>query len=103
MTIKEFFEFVEKEMIPDGFDIMKSKGNSYSGLEDKLGNFKRIATTIDLPVEKVWYTYYQKHGDALASYIRGEYQDSEKIKGRILDMINYLWLLAGILKEQDKL
>ena len=103
MTIKEFFEFIEKEMIPEGFAIMNSKGMAYSGQEDKLGNFKRCAKLADVSVEKSWFIYFVKHFDALSAYIRGEYKDSEKIKGRILDMINYLWLLAAILKEQNKL
>ena len=103
MNCNEFFEFVKLEMIPEGFKIMNSKGESYSGLEDKLGNFKRCAQLANLPIEKVWYVYFIKHFDALSAYIRGEYKDNESIKGRMLDMINYLWLLAGILKEQNKL
>ena len=103
MKSDELFKFIETDLLPQCFDIMKTKGEAYSGLEDKLGNFKRIAKTLNLPVEQVWYVYFAKHMDALQSYLRGEYKDSESIKGRIQDLINYLFLLAGILKEQNKI
>lgn len=103
MKSEELYKLVEEEILPECFKIMSSKGEAYSGLEDKLGNFKRCAHLANEPIEKVWFTYFIKHFDALSAYIRGEYKDSEPIKGRIQDLINYLFLLCGILKEQDKL
>jgi hypothetical protein len=103
MKSEELYSLIEKDILPQCFEIMKTKGESYSGLEDKLGNFKRIAKTLNLSVEQVWYVYFAKHMDALQSYLRGEYKDSEKIQGRIQDLINYLFLLTGILKEQNKI
>lgn len=103
MEIKEFDKFVKKEILPYCFKIMNSKGVSYSGKIDKLANFKRCAKLAEISVEKAWFIYATKHWDAIASYIRGEYNDSEPIKGRILDIINYMFLFAGILKEQERL
>lgn len=103
MTIKEFFEFIEKEMIPEGFSIMNSKGESYSGLEDKLGNFKRCAKLTGISPRVVLFIYLAKHWDALCAFMRGEYKDSESIKSRVLDIINYMWLLAALLKEEGEL
>ena len=103
MKSEELYGLIEKELLPECFKIMSTKGEAYSGTEDKLGNFKRCAALAGVPVEKIWYVYFIKHFDALSSYIRGEYKDSEPIKGRIQDLINYLFLLSGILKEQDKL
>ena len=103
MKSEEFYDFITKEMLPECYAIMKTKGEAYSGIEDKLGNFKRCALLANEPIEKVWFTYFVKHFDALCSYIRGEYKDSEGIKGRIQDLINYLFLLSAILKEQKKL
>ncbi len=82
---------------------MKGCWSSNSGLEDKLGNFKRCAKLADTTPEKALFIYVCKHWDALSSYIRGEYKDSESIKGRIQDIINYMFLLSGLLKEQNKL
>lgn len=99
----EDLEQIVDEMLKDCKEIRMSKGMAYSGLEDKLGNFKRCAKLADVTTEKAWFVYFCKHYDALCSYIRGEYKDSESIKGRIQDLINYLFLLSGILKEQNKI
>jgi hypothetical protein len=103
MKSEDFYQFVKDEILPDCFKIMQTKGESYSGIEDKLGNFKRCAKLANVSVEKAWFVYFVKHFDALSSYIREEYKDSEQIKGRIQDLINYLFLLSAILKEQGKL
>ena len=100
MKSDEFYNLITDELLPPCFAIMKSKGESYSGLEDKLGNFKRCSKLSGTRIEQTWFTYFVKHFDALSSYIRGEYKDSEPIEGRIQDLINYLFLLYGILKEQ---
>ena len=89
------------ELYKECMDIMKTKGQAYSGLEDKLGNFKRVAKNLAMTPEQVWYVYFSKHLDALSAYLRGEYKDSEPIVGRIKDLINYLFLYYGLLIEKD--
>lgn len=103
MKSEELYSFIEQKILPQCFDIMKTKGQSYSGKEDKLGNFKRLAVLTNSTPEKVLFIYLMKHVDAISSFIREEYTDSEAIKGRIMDVINYMFLLAGLLKETDKL
>lgn len=99
MESKELYRLINEDLLPKCMEIMKSKGEAYSGQEDKLGNFKRCAKLSGNPIEKVWFVYFIKHFDALSSFIRGEYKDSEPIDGRIQDLINYLFLLYGILHE----
>lgn len=102
MTLSDFNKLQEK-ILKECQEIMDQKGLAYSGKDDKLGNFKRGASLSGSTMEKVWFVYFTKHFDSLASFIRNEYLDSEPIKGRIKDMINYLLLLCGILKEQGRL
>lgn len=103
MKLEAFDKLISEEILPECMKIMKTKGRSYSGLEDKLGNFKRGAELSGTSPERVWFIYFTKHFDALSSFIRGEYSDSEPIKGRIIDLINYLMLFCGILQEQGQL
>ncbi len=103
MKSEDFYKFITEEILPQCFEIMKTKGEAYSGIEDKLGNFKRCCKLSGTTIEQTWFTYFVKHFDALSSYVRGEYKDSESIKGRIQDLINYLFLLSAILKEENKL
>jgi hypothetical protein len=103
MSIEEFNKLMTDEILPEAMQIMDSKGLSYSGQEDKLGNFRRGSKLAGLKMEQVWFVYFVKHFDSLCSYLRGEYTDSEPIRGRILDMMNYLFLLCGILREKGEL
>lgn len=103
MKSEELYTLIEDEIMPECMDIMRTKGEAYSGLEDTLANFKRCAKLAGVTVEQIWLVFFAKHFDAAASFVRTEYNDSEPIKGRIIDMINYLFLFAGILKEEGKL
>lgn len=99
MKSEELYKLIEKEVLVDCFEIMKTKGESYSGLEDKLGNFKRCGKLAGIESKKALYIYLCKHWDSLSSFMRNEYKDSEKIEGRIKDIINYMFLLYALLKE----
>lgn len=100
MKEERFYKLIDKLFL-DCMEIMKSKGVAYSGLDDKLGNFKRVAKSLALTPQQVWYVYFAKHLDALSAFLRGEYNDSEPIGGRIKDLINYLFLLHALLNEGD--
>lgn len=100
MKSEELYDLIDKKVMPKCLAIMKSKGEAYSGIEDKLGNFKRCSKLAGTDIKKVWFVYFVKHFDALSAYIRGEYKDSEPIEGRIEDLINYLFLLRGIIEEE---
>jgi hypothetical protein len=64
----------------------------------------------ELPIESIWLTYFTKHFDSVVSFIRKRNQGkavseivaglSEPIDGRILDMINYLAILRGMILEE---
>jgi len=101
MKSEEVYRIVKEEILPECFKIMQSKGEAYSGVEDKLGNFKRCGKLAGVDTKKAWYIYFVKHFDALSSFIRGEYNDCEPIDGRIKDLINYLFLLQAIIKEEE--
>lgn len=104
MKSEKLYDLIEKEVLPKCREIMKSKGEAYSGKEDKLGNFKRCAKMAGTTPEKTLFTYATKHWDAISAYVREEYCDSEPIEGRIMDVVNYMFLLFGLVREkQDEL
>src|SRR6185295_12978655 len=76
-------------------DTVASKGKEYTvGSADRLANFRGVGQDVDVPMEKVWYTFFNKHYRALQSYIKNgcKVQSNEGIDGRILDLIVYLLL-----------
>ena len=82
-------------------EIQASKGTAYSGEKDALDNFKRNAVKNGVSPLVVWNIYFSKHLDAIDSYIRGEYKDTEPIAGRFMDAINYLELGYGLIAENE--
>jgi hypothetical protein len=97
----ELAERIMEDLLKKCQEIRLSKGIAYGGNKDRLGNFKRCAELSNTTTEQVWYVYFIKHFDALSSYIRKEYKDSEPIEMRIADLINYLLLLHAIISEKE--
>lgn len=76
-----------------------TKGEEYSGDDDQLANFKRLAEATLLYPEQAWLVLFTKHIDAIRSYCRTRKTLSEPIGGRIDDAILYLVLLKGLVHD----
>jgi hypothetical protein len=96
-------------MVEEIFDevrhLAKAKGGEYSGDVDRLLNFRRNGTALDLPMETIWAVYSAKHWDAIMQYIKdlksGKTRERmEPIDGRIKDLIVYLLLLNAMVEER---
>jgi hypothetical protein len=108
MTNETFYEKTE-EFFLECVRTMQTKGEEYSGSDDKFANFKRLAAMQQIPMSSIWFTYFIKHFDSLTTFIRRvnagesikeiEKTLSEPIDGRIMDMINYLFILKGMVDE----
>ena len=99
MKAQKFYDLIE-DLMDECMEIMKSKGLAYSGKQDSFANFKRIGSNLSMSQFQVWFVFFSKHLDSLASWIREEYSDSEPIESRIKDLINYLFLLYGMIEEE---
>lgn len=68
---------------------------------DYASRFDAIAEEVDLPSERVLYIYMAKHLRAIKAYIDyGTLESGESLWGRIIDIRNYLALLAGMAKAK---
>ena len=85
-------------------ELRVQKGEEYTrGEEDVLSNFKRVGGGLHLTPLQVWWVYFHKHIDALASFIRtGKEASSESIEGRIDDLHVYLDLVYGLVNEEKE-
>ena len=97
------FDSIKNEILDDINAISKSKGTEYSNSEDRLANFKRVATDIELDPIKVCWVYFKKHLDAINYVVRGKKELSETFESRIKDAILYLILLYALYVEKDQL
>lgn len=83
-------------------ELLKLKGDEYSGSQDRLGNFKRGAELTGATPQQFCFIYLSKHYDAIATYVRegGTVPLSEPIRGRLLDLMNYCCLLQALIEEE---
>jgi hypothetical protein len=92
-------------MLRDCIDTMSSKGQEYTGgSPDRLNNFRQAGLDVGLPMEKVWYVFFNKHLRALQSYIKNGcvVKSNETIHSRIMDCIVYLLLFEKMSREIER-
>lgn len=87
--------------------INRAKGKDYAGDEDALANFKQDRDRIQKIAERSphllkWYVYFDKHLQALFSFLENGDVASEPIEGRIHDLIVYEFLLLGLIEDHTR-
>ena len=78
-----------------------TKGKEYSGTEDCLTSFKRLAKNLNLSPLQIWCVYFVKHVDAIINYCKEQKVYSEPIASRIMDARVYLALLRGLIEDMN--
>lgn len=104
---QEDFDRLISELWQGSGALLKSKGAEYASNEERLGNFKRIATASGVSPERVAFIFLQKHvdsiGQSLDMPLTFEWEtDSgrEGLKQRVADAMNYLLLLSACLEAR---
>lgn len=102
MRRTEFLSIVESAHQRQ-LEIMRVKGDAYSGSDDVFANFKRNAERLGLTQYQIWLVYFAKHVDSVFTAIKtnpsAPVDKSEGLEGRIDDIENYCKLLRGMLNE----
>lgn len=101
MTFLEFDKFFD-DFIQECRGMRDTKGKEYANGTSRFGNFDRLAKTLEMDRLKIAQVYVQKHLDSLNSYIKtGEVYSQERIRGRIIDIVTYMILMAGMIEDTD--
>jgi DNA-binding SARP family transcriptional activator len=100
MTYEEAEKLAEK-MYQEELAIGKTKGKEYTQT-DRLDNFKRLAKELGVDPKVILWIYLRKHIDSIVSFIKTGGVLSEPIQGRITDARVYLFLLRGLVEEEQK-
>lgn len=102
MNREQFRNFVAERQKKQ-LEILDTKGPAYAGNQNTFANFERNAEDLGLTKFQIWSVYAFKHIDTIKRAIKDNpsapVDKSEGLEGRIDDAINYLTLLAGMLKE----
>lgn len=93
------------EMFRRCIETMATKGAEYTeGSVDRLANFRRTGEECDIPMEKAWYVFFNKHLSAIKSYLKNgnKVKSNEPIESRIMDCIVYLFLFYKMTIELEQ-
>lgn len=90
------------DLLRECVKVQATKGHDYTkGSEDRLYNFRSAGEEAGITMVQAWYVLFQKHLLAVQTYVKHGQVESEPIRGRIVDCINYLLLLWLIVREKD--
>lgn len=108
----EQFMKVCKEFMGKEAEIMNFKGGEYAPGKDRLANFKEIAEFVGFvqPSQVAWF-YLMKHVQSVNNVMTGsgqvkwywEFNGKEGLKQRLVDIRNYVLLLAACIEEETAL
>jgi len=82
-------------------DLLGSKGADYAPGKDRLENFKSSADILNIDPLIVWAIYFNKHLDAIFTFVKHKRLCSESIQSRFHDALNYLVLGLALIKDLD--
>ena len=107
MMTKERFDMLRDEFLEKETKTLYWKQGKYSLGDDALQNFREVAAFMGLKPSEVVLTYLMKHVQSISLAVRtGQYiwdwstKEGEGLKQRIVDVRNYLLLLAASLEEE---
>ena len=101
MTFTEFDKFFD-EFVEECRKMRDTKGKEYANSENRFDNFNRIAKQIGISNAQVGMVYLTKHMDSIQSYLKtGKIHSEERIRGRFIDAVTYLILMAGMCSETE--
>lgn len=101
MTKEEFQSFITQKFNQDIKATSKDGQKEYALSVDAFDNFNRLSVELGISREQVLLVYFSKHRDGVISYIKGHKSQREPVQGRIKDMIVYLFLLWGMVEENE--
>ncbi|HPM74095.1 MAG TPA: hypothetical protein PLA71_00040 [Saccharofermentans sp.] len=114
MKRQEFYE-ITKELIENKvLKVLEEKGREYQSAEGKeenvFANFERTGKSQEIPSEKVITVFLDKHLSSIFTFVKdmskigvleAQNKSTEPIGMRIVDAINYLLLLHGLICEKS--
>lgn len=93
---------IADKLFEESFKLLKNKNKDYSNNDDALSGFKLAAKEAGITTYQAWLVYARKHWGAIANFCKnGGQVESEPIRERLKDMINYCVLLEAIIEDNS--
>lgn len=87
-------------LVADARSTMAAKNHDYTAAsDDALANFKLVAGMLGLEPRQVWAVFFLKHAMAALAWAKTGKVESEGLKGRFLDLVNFSALGLAVVQE----
>ncbi len=95
------FEQLFDELVAKCKNTLLEKNKEYSKADNRYHEFDDLAKKMSETPEKAWFHHFNKQVNAITTYCReGQlYSVNENINTRIMDAMNYLFLLYGLINR----
>lgn len=103
MTKAEMKALMESVFNEEINKLRESGQAEYANGDSAFGNFDRLSAELQIDRKKILWTYAMKHKDGIVTYLNGNKSQREDVRGRINDLIVYLFLLRGMIDEDENL
>lgn len=95
---REEFDLFNEDILAKAKELRLVKGRDYQrATEDILSNFKSGAEKLHITILQDFGALFHKQVEAIYAYLATGKVESERIEGRIVDVINYMLLLNAII------
>lgn len=103
MTLEQFDKFQE-ELLKEVVGMRDSKGKEYASETDRFANFNQDAEEMGIDRFKCAMIFCNKHIRSIKQAIRTKTFTgrAEPLRGRFVDVIVYMTLIAGMIDESQK-
>jgi len=101
MTREKFRKFMVQVFNTDIQNLYLEGNKEYGSDSNAFENFEGLSAETGLPRCTVLWILFLKHKDGVSAWLNGHRSQRESVKGRIYDMIVYLFLLLGMLEEVE--
>ena len=100
---RDNFDVFAKNLIADIQQtiIAGQKEYAHGAIDNVFNNFERLSSQVDIAREHVLWVFLSKHLDGIIAYINGHKSQRENVRGRIMDAIVYLIILAAMTYENE--
>lgn len=100
LSKKDMVTRIKKIFDTQCLTLLDAKGDDYAH-EVGTSEFRDSAAELSVDHYTVWNVHFNKHLRALKTWMKKRKTATEHISGRIIDLINYLFILLVIIEEDN--
>lgn len=86
----------------DAHQVLEKAQREYADPQNAFADFEATAALAGITREQALLAFFFKHMRGIASHVRGNTLQREGVRGRLIDAVNYLAILEGMIAEAQQ-